>query len=79
MRAAADPPRHVGVHFDADRDAGHDAQAIDHGGTQGAPEHSKKDIARAAFFSIIANADQDHGKVKNLQAFAIAERIDGGS
>lgn len=43
------------------------------------PNASKKDIARAAFFSIIANADQDHGKVKNLQAFAIAERLDGGS
>ena len=41
------------------------------------PNASKKDIARAAFFSIIANADQDHGKVKNLQAFAIAERVDG--
>ena len=26
-----------------------------------------------------ANADQDHGKVKNLQAFAIAERVAGGS
>jgi len=38
------------------------------------PDASKKDIARAAFFSIIANADQDHGKAKNLQAFAIAER-----
>jgi len=35
------------------------------------------DIARAAFFSIIANADQDHGKVKNLQAFAIAGRVSG--
>jgi len=38
------------------------------------PKASKKDIARAAFFSIIANADQDMGKAKNLQAFAIAER-----
>lgn len=28
------------------------------------PNASKKDIARAAFFSIIVNADQDHGKVK---------------
>lgn len=26
------------------------------------PNASKKDIARAAFFSIIADADQDHGK-----------------
>jgi hypothetical protein len=41
------------------------------------PKVSKKDIARAAFFSIIANANQDHGKAKNLQAFAIAERVDG--
>ncbi|RRH91998.1 hypothetical protein EH240_31595 [Mesorhizobium tamadayense] len=41
------------------------------------PDASKKDIARAAFFSIIANADQDHGKVKNLQAFAIAGRVSG--
>jgi hypothetical protein len=39
------------------------------------PNALKKDIARAAFFSIIANADQDIGKSKNLQAFAIAERI----
>jgi hypothetical protein len=43
------------------------------------PNASKKDIARAAFFSIIANADQDDGKAKNLQAFAIAERVDDGS
>jgi len=41
------------------------------------PKASKKDIARAAFFSIIAHADEDHGKAKNLQAFAIAERING--
>ncbi|MET2825708.1 hypothetical protein [Mesorhizobium shangrilense] len=38
------------------------------------PAASKKDIARAAFFSIISNADQDIGKVRNLQAFALAER-----
>ncbi|AGB46485.1 hypothetical protein LB516_17905 [Mesorhizobium sp. CO1-1-7] len=38
------------------------------------PKASKKDIARAAFFSIIANADRDIGKARNLQAFAIAER-----
>lgn len=43
------------------------------------PNASMKDIACAAFFSIIATADQDHGKVKNLQAFAIAERVAGGS
>ncbi|WP_189407011.1 hypothetical protein [Mesorhizobium sp. M1A.F.Ca.ET.072.01.1.1] len=42
------------------------------------PNASKKDIARAAFFSIIANADQDRGKVKNLQAFTLAERVDDG-
>ena len=41
------------------------------------PNASKKDIARAAFFSIIANAEADHGKARNLQAFAIAERVDG--
>jgi hypothetical protein len=40
------------------------------------PQASKKEIARAAFFSIIAHADDDHGKAKNLQAFAIAERVD---
>ncbi|WP_419696745.1 hypothetical protein ACN2CC_15265 [Mesorhizobium muleiense] len=38
------------------------------------PDASKKDIARAAFFSIIANADQAIGKSRNLQAFALAER-----
>jgi hypothetical protein len=38
------------------------------------PTASKKDIARAAFFSIISNADQDIGKARNLQAFALAER-----
>jgi hypothetical protein len=41
------------------------------------PSATKKDIARAAFYSIIANAEDDLGKAKNLQAFAIAERIDG--
>jgi hypothetical protein len=38
------------------------------------PDASKKDIVRAAFFSIIANADQDHEKARNPRAFAIAER-----
>jgi hypothetical protein len=38
------------------------------------PTASKKDIARAAFYSIISNADEDRGKARNLQAFAIAER-----
>ena len=42
------------------------------------PKASKKDIARAAFFSIIAHADDDHGKAKDLQAFAIAERTQQG-
>ncbi|PAP95607.1 hypothetical protein [Mesorhizobium wenxiniae] len=40
------------------------------------PKASKKAIARAAFYSLIANADnQDPGKSKRLQAFAISERI----
>ncbi|WP_287309759.1 hypothetical protein [Mesorhizobium sp.] len=43
------------------------------------PNASRKDIARAAFFSIIANAEEDHGKARNLQASAIAERVDGTS
>lgn len=34
------------------------------------PQASKKDIARAAFHAIIANADEDLGKARNLQAFA---------
>ncbi|WFP75079.1 hypothetical protein [Mesorhizobium sp. WSM4906] len=38
------------------------------------PGAKKKDIARAAFHAIIANADQDLGKSRNLQAFALAER-----
>ncbi|AZO15620.1 hypothetical protein EJ069_13375 [Mesorhizobium sp. M2A.F.Ca.ET.043.05.1.1] len=38
------------------------------------PGARKKDIARAAFHAIIANADQDPGKSRNLQAFALAER-----
>lgn len=38
------------------------------------PNAKKKDIARAAFHAIIANADQDLGKSRNLQAFALAER-----
>ncbi|RUU00646.1 hypothetical protein EOD23_22960 [Mesorhizobium sp. USDA-HM6] len=38
------------------------------------PDAKKKDIARAAFHAIIANADQDLGKSRNLQAFALAER-----
>ena len=38
------------------------------------PGASKKDVARAAVFSIIAHADEDHGKANNLQASALAER-----
>ncbi|WP_318012161.1 hypothetical protein [Mesorhizobium sp. CA14] len=38
------------------------------------PDAKKKDIARAAFHAIIANADQDPGKSRNLQAFALSER-----
>ncbi|TIQ33558.1 MAG: hypothetical protein E5X48_23180 [Mesorhizobium sp.] len=38
------------------------------------PGAKKKDIARAAFHAIIANADQDLGKSRNLQAFALTER-----
>ncbi|QIA23267.1 hypothetical protein [Mesorhizobium sp. AA22] len=39
------------------------------------PKASKKAIARAAFYSLIANADhQDSDKSKKLQAFAISER-----
>ena len=38
------------------------------------PEARKKDIARAAFHALIANADADLGKSRNLQAFALAER-----
>jgi ERCC4-related helicase len=40
------------------------------------PKASKKEIARAAFLSIIAHAEEDYGKTKNLQAFAIAARVD---
>ena len=38
------------------------------------PGVKKKDIARAAFHAIIANADHDPGNPRNLQAFALAER-----
>lgn len=41
------------------------------------PEATKKDIARAAFFALITHSEEDYGKEKNLQAFAIAERLDG--
>ncbi|MGX9145232.1 hypothetical protein [Mesorhizobium sp. 128a] len=39
------------------------------------PKASRKDITRAAFYSIIANSE-DAAKAKHLQAFAIAERIE---
>ncbi|CAN7144116.1 hypothetical protein [Mesorhizobium sp. LjNodule214] len=39
------------------------------------PKASKKDIVWAAFFSIIANAEEDHGRTKNLKAIAEAERV----
>jgi hypothetical protein len=38
------------------------------------PDAKKKDIARAAFHAIIAGADEDLGKARSLQAFALAER-----
>lgn len=41
------------------------------------PEASKKTIVRAAFYSIISNADSDPAKAKLLQGFAIGERASG--
>lgn len=41
------------------------------------PEASKKTIVRAAFYSIISNADQDPDKARRLQHFAIGERASG--
>lgn len=38
---------------------------------------AKKEHPRAAFYSIISQADQDIGKSRNLQAFALAERTQG--
>ena len=38
------------------------------------PDASKKDIVRAAFFSIIQNADGEAEKARKLHAFAIRER-----
>lgn len=38
------------------------------------PEASKRTIVRAAFYSIIANADSDPDKAAMLQGFAIGER-----
>lgn len=41
------------------------------------PEASKRTIVRAAFYSIIANADSDPAKAAMLQGFAIGERASG--
>lgn len=41
------------------------------------PEASKKAIVRAAFYSIISNADSDPAKADRLQGFAIGERASG--
>jgi hypothetical protein len=38
------------------------------------PDASKKDIAWAAFFSIITNADQDHGKAKSRSLSLIRQQ-----
>lgn len=39
------------------------------------PRASKKEIVRAAFYAIIARADDEPEKSRTLQAFAIAERL----
>lgn len=41
------------------------------------PGASKKTIVRAAFYSIISNADSDPAKAQRLQGFAIGERASG--
>lgn len=41
------------------------------------PEASKKTIVRAAFHSIISNADSDPAKAQRLQGFALGERASG--
>jgi hypothetical protein len=41
------------------------------------PDASKKTIVRAAFYSIISNADADPAKAERLQGFAIGERASG--
>lgn len=41
------------------------------------PEASRKTIVRAAFYSIISNADSDPAKADRLQGFAIGERASG--
>ncbi len=39
------------------------------------PEATKKEIVRAAFYSVIVYADSDPQKAKQLQSFAISERV----
>lgn len=41
------------------------------------PEASRKTIVRAAFYSIISNADSDPARARRLQGFAIGERASG--
>ena len=38
------------------------------------PEATKKEIVRAAFFALIANADGEPAKAAQLQDFAISQR-----
>lgn len=38
------------------------------------PEASKKDVVRAAFFALIARADEDPDQARRLQSFALAGR-----
>ncbi|MBY5570368.1 hypothetical protein HFO55_24485 [Rhizobium leguminosarum] len=39
------------------------------------PEATKKEIVRAAFYALIANADRDPHKAAALQDFAITQRM----
>ncbi len=39
------------------------------------PSASKKEIVRAAFYSLITSADGDVSKANQLQDFALAERV----
>lgn len=39
------------------------------------PNASKKEIVRAAFYSLITGADADISKAKQLQDFALVERV----
>jgi hypothetical protein len=40
------------------------------------PKASKREIAQAAFYSIISSPDEDPAKAKKLHAFAIKTRSD---